>query len=380
VLNTFGASNRVAAMPALGTLCAGIKTMKTRLTAMSLCLGAGVVCLSSWDCDRAQAIAAQAPIQQTAATNQPPVRLAPTAGLKKLESRAKKGDAASQYELGVRYATADGLPLAKQEAVVWYRRASEQGNAKAQNKLGICYVTGTGVAGDWVEAVKWFRKAAAGGDADAECNLGECYSLGHGVQQDYAEAIKWFQKAAEHGSEFARTELARTASARRRAIDENWFQSGGGRSRIIQGPHEVPMPDPITDQTAQIAAVERPSQEAEKIKTLSDIVSAYNRNHTYLKGGGFVCGDMACDVWNMVKTKGIEAKIQVGNVERDITSLREADHAWVMAEISPGNWLALETTAGRIVQKQENPRYYFGWSFDNPKKFKELVYGPAYRP
>jgi transglutaminase-like putative cysteine protease len=115
-----------------------------------------------------------------------------------------------------------------------------------------------------------------------------------------------------------------------------------------------------------------PHQETERIAILSQIVGEYRRNHTYLKEEWFVCTDMAIEVWNMVRTKGIPAKIQVGNVGADITSLREANHAWVLAEASPGKWVALEATAGRLVYADENPRYYRGWSFDNPRKLKEL--------
>lgn len=89
---------------------------------------------------------------------------------------------------------------------------------------------------------------------------------------------------------------------------------------------------------------------------------------------------MACDVWNMVRTKGFPARIQVGNISRDITSLTEANHAWVLADVSQGKWLALETTAGRVVLLQENPRYYRGWSFESPKKYKEFCYQHAYTP
>ena len=45
------------------------------------------------------------------------------------------------------------------EAVMWFRKAADQGYDKAQNNLGICYATGQGVKKDMVEAVKWYRKA-----------------------------------------------------------------------------------------------------------------------------------------------------------------------------------------------------------------------------
>jgi len=112
-------------------------------------------------------------------------------------------------------------------------------------------------------------------------------------------------------------------------------------------------------------------QAGDRTAILAQILSDYQRSHTYSKEDMFVCEDMACDVWNMVKTRGIAAKIQVGNVDRDPTSLQAADHAWVLAEASPGKWLALETTAGRLVYADENPRYYQGWSFDSPRKLKE---------
>jgi hypothetical protein len=137
------------------------------------------------------------------------------------------------------------------------------------------------------------------------------------------------------------------------------------------------MPDPTPDERT---VGQNRSEEAGKIKILSDIVSDYYRNHTYVDGGVFVCGDMACDVWNMVKTKGIEAKISVGNVDTEISSLRDANHAWVLAELSPGKWLALETTAGRVVYESENARYYHGWLLASPKEFKDLNYVHRQRP
>ena len=114
-----------------------------------------------------------------------------------------------------------------------------------------------------------------------------------------------------------------------------------------------------------------PHEGGERVAILSQIVSDYCRSHTYSKEDWFVCTDMACDLWNMVKTKGIPARIQIGNVQSDIDSLSAANHAWVLAEASPGKWVALEATAGRLVYADENPRYYRGWSFDNPRKFKE---------
>jgi hypothetical protein len=107
------------------------------------------------------------------------------------------------------------------------------------------------------------------------------------------------------------------------------------------------------------------------IEILSQIVSDYRKTHTYMGNDVFACGDMACDVWNMVQTKGLKATIMIGNLEKDTPSMFEANHAWVLAEAAPGRSLALETTGGYVVK--DNRRYYQGISFSNPKEFKEFL-------
>ncbi len=103
-----------------------------------------------------------------------------------------------------------------------------------------------------------------------------------------------------------------------------------------------------------------------------EVVEEYHQNHTYY-GDIFVCGDMANDIWNMLKTRGINAKIQIGNVDKDDAMLFECNHAWVLAEVSADKWLPLETTGGYSVSFEDNPRYYRGWPFYTPKQFKEYL-------
>ena len=105
-------------------------------------------------------------------------------------------------------------------------------------------------------------------------------------------------------------------------------------------------------------------------ETAENIVRHYHETHTYSIIDLFVCGDMAADVWNMLKAQGINALIQVGNVETGAADIVDSNHAWVLAEVSPGNYLALETTAGFVVPQGENALYYQGWSFATPKDYK----------
>jgi len=108
-------------------------------------------------------------------------------------------------------------------------------------------------------------------------------------------------------------------------------------------------------------------------ETAENIVKRYHETHIYSLYDFFVCSDMALDVWNMLKAQGINALIQIGNVGTPAKDITEADHAWVLAEISPGQHLALETTGGYVVWHKDNPLYYQGWSFDNPKEYKQYV-------
>lgn len=122
-----------------------------------------------------------------------------------------------------------------------------------------------------------------------------------------------------------------------------------------------------------------PSPTHSKIVTIKEIVENYHKTHTYSLPDLYVCGDMSCDIWDMLKTQGIIAKIYVGNVESDISKIEDANHAWVVAEITSNNWIALETTGGFLVCSDarycavDNPRYYRGWSFDSPREYKETI-------
>ena len=115
------------------------------------------------------------------------------------------------------------------------------------------------------------------------------------------------------------------------------------------------------------------SQVDQNIKLVTEVVADYHEEHTYYENDTFVCGDMAIDVWDILKTKGINAKIEVGNVKQSILRIDDANHAWIMAEVAPNQWLALETTGGYSVTKDQNSLYYSGWTFGNPKEFKDFL-------
>lgn len=105
-------------------------------------------------------------------------------------------------------------------------------------------------------------------------------------------------------------------------------------------------------------------------ETAEKIVKYYHKTHVYSTYDLFICSDMAGEVWNMLKAQGISARIVVGNIDATITDILQCDHAWVLAEVAPGEYLALEATGGRVIGKGENARYYRGWYFNSPADLK----------
>ncbi len=116
---------------------------------------------------------------------------------------AERGDAYSQYNLGVMYDHGVGVPQDYAEAMKWYRLAAGQGNADARSNLGVMYAVGKGVPRDDAEAVKWYRLAAEQGNVNAQSNLGVVFYTGDGVPRDYTQALMWLDLAASTGHESA---------------------------------------------------------------------------------------------------------------------------------------------------------------------------------
>jgi hypothetical protein len=81
-----------------------------------------------------------------------------------LRALAQKGDAPSQFAVGVHYATGEDVPQDYSEAVQWFGKAAEQGHVVAQATLGAYYWAGRGVPQDMGKAYFWSVLAQAGGD------------------------------------------------------------------------------------------------------------------------------------------------------------------------------------------------------------------------
>ena len=111
--------------------------------------------------------------------------------------RAKAGDTAAQYNMGVRFADGDGVAQNYAVAMTWFTKASQAGNSAAQVKLALGYMKGIGVPLDENQAVMWLKRAANSGNNWAQRALSNLYLTGQNVPRDYIRAYTWAKIASQ---------------------------------------------------------------------------------------------------------------------------------------------------------------------------------------
>ena len=84
---------------------------------------------------------------------------------------AVKGDADSQFNLGLMYKHGRGVRTSLSTAVKWFRLSAEQGHANAQYNLGFMYDNGQGILQDYVRAHMWLNIDATTGNKHTETSL-----------------------------------------------------------------------------------------------------------------------------------------------------------------------------------------------------------------
>jgi len=132
--------------------------------------------------------------------------------LASLQSRAAKGDAQAEFELGRVYQLGQGVPPDYAKATELYQKAAAQGIAKAMFNLGYIYRHGQGIAQDNELANQWFQKAADQGLAAGQLEIGLAYYFGDsGLKKDYAAAEKWLTLAAKQTNSPAQSASAANA-------------------------------------------------------------------------------------------------------------------------------------------------------------------------
>ncbi len=105
-----------------------------------------------------------------------------TVGISQRFKRARKGDAASQLIVGIRYLELQNFS----QALHWFEKSAAQGNVEAQIHLGDAYARGKGVSVDFIKAHMWLSLAAAKGGYEAKFRLQ--YLLSKMTPEQIAEA------------------------------------------------------------------------------------------------------------------------------------------------------------------------------------------------
>lgn len=87
-----------------------------------------------------------------------------------------------------------------EQAVVWFRRCADMyEHPQAQYELGVALYTGEGVVENEEEAIKWFRLASEQNHPAACYMLGDCLLDGSGVEIDRGAALEWLIRSSELG-------------------------------------------------------------------------------------------------------------------------------------------------------------------------------------
>ncbi len=131
---------------------------------------------------------------------------APEIGPEEL-ARARKGEPAMQFKLGMQY----WARLDYQNAFNWLKAAADRGHPDAVYQLGMAYLYGRGTIQNYKYAHQRFEQAAKLNNHEAQYLLGIMHRDGMGMPVSRDLAYAWLNIAASNGNEVAALERERLA-------------------------------------------------------------------------------------------------------------------------------------------------------------------------
>jgi len=90
---------------------------------------------------------------------------------------------------------------------------------------------------------------------------------------------------------------------------------------------------------------------------ISTVARNFAATHTYVENV-YDCDEASIDLANEYRALGYNATLMIGNPLREVRSLLDINHAWVLIEVHD-QWIAVESTKGEI--NVTSPLYYNGW-------------------
>lgn len=131
--------------------------------------------------------------------------------IKNLRDAAEFGSVNAQINLGINLLKS-GSVRNENEGFRWLVLAAKSSNAIAFYNVGLCYEKGIGIPMDKDKAIEYYRKAAMMGNAKSQYKLGIYYILesitDNGDYGDLSIARHWLRLSAEQGYKLAIDELS----------------------------------------------------------------------------------------------------------------------------------------------------------------------------
>ena len=109
---------------------------------------------------------------------------------------AKRGNAESQFKLGLMYETGSGVKKSPVLATSWYKKAELQNYKPASNRLIYLEIRKSGFKEKHEEWLKKLKIDARYNEGEALFLLGQMYSDGTGVNKSLTRSLKHLRKAA----------------------------------------------------------------------------------------------------------------------------------------------------------------------------------------
>jgi hypothetical protein len=119
--------------------------------------------------------------------------------IRKLERRAREGDALAMNSLGVRYGTGTGVQLDSRKSFGYYQAAAAKGLPLGWVNLAYMYAKGEGVERNPRLAREWLDKAVDVGHMRAQAMLGHMLGTGTDTEKNPKEAAFCYLLAARQG-------------------------------------------------------------------------------------------------------------------------------------------------------------------------------------
>lgn len=104
-------------------------------------------------------------------------------------------NAGALNNLGVMYASGEGVEADQEKANEYYKKAAERGSTMGMKNLADRYLSGASGEVDIAAAIEWYKKSFKAGRRESGIKLGDIYYEGSHVDEDIDAAIEYYESA-----------------------------------------------------------------------------------------------------------------------------------------------------------------------------------------